>query len=210
MADNKRDDFSFAPDMTLPEEPPAPPPPPSSPHFPPPGHPGWAVGDWVLAPWEPEFLYAGRIVRFDGGRAHVQFEDGDSGLVETAQLRPLQLPEGQLVLCRREMGRHYAPATVQRFRGDEVTVRFLEDGEVEHTTIAAVRVPAESPGAGAEPLYVANKGFEGSGRLGLNPFALPNYPQRDDRPSAAGGEGMPRWVWLVLLWAGLLLLRTCR
>jgi hypothetical protein len=212
MATHKPDDFGFVPDMTLPERSEPQPdlvPAPTPTHFPPPRQSVWGVGDWVLAPWEPEFLYAGRIVRFDGCRAQVQFEDGDSGMVDLAQLRPLELGEGQLVLCRRNMGRYYAVANVQEFHGDQVAVRFAEDGEVEHTTIAAVRVPVESPGAGAEPVHVANKGIEDDqGRQSLNPYALPDYP--DHERAAPKSEGLPSWVVTVLIVVVLALLRSCR
>src|SRR5688500_3526820 len=69
----------------------------------------WAVGDRVLAPWEPTFLYAGRVVQMQGNEALIQFDDGDAGWVPLTQLRQLAVPSGQQVLSRRRMGHFFYP-----------------------------------------------------------------------------------------------------
>ena len=39
----------------------------------------WKVGDCVLAPWEPNFLYVRKIAQVDGVKDLIEFEDGDAG-----------------------------------------------------------------------------------------------------------------------------------
>ena len=115
----------------------------------------WEVGDRVLAPWEPQFLYAGTLREVRDGEAHVGFDDGDSGWVPLSEVRPLQVEIEQFVLCRKEMGNLFYPATVEDVSGETVHVRF-DDGGAEWTTVAAVRLPRE-PGPGASPTRVGSE-----------------------------------------------------
>ena len=78
------DDF---PDLTLPERADKAHPAPSPSATP--ARPRWGVGDRVLAPWEPQFLYVGRVAQLQGNEALIEFEDGDAGWV---QLDPQQEP----------------------------------------------------------------------------------------------------------------------
>jgi hypothetical protein len=117
-------------------------------------HMSWGVGDRVLAPWEPDFLYAGTIGEVRGDEAHIDFDDGDSGWVPLDELRELLLEVEQVVLCRKQMGPLFHPAIIEDVSGETVHVAFA-DGEKEWTTVAAVRVPRE-PGAGAEPTNIGS------------------------------------------------------
>src|SRR5437868_1221937 len=90
------DDF---PDMTLPER--AKPSPEPLPRAAPSSRPDWRAGDRVLAPWEPDFVYAGRIAEIKQEEALVEFEDGDAGWVSLHEVRPVAVRRGQKVMCRK-------------------------------------------------------------------------------------------------------------
>jgi tRNA A-37 threonylcarbamoyl transferase component Bud32 len=103
----------------------------------------WQIGDRVLAPWEPEWLYVGTVQQTSEDSVHVAFDDGDSAWVKTAQVRPLALEAGIRVfawwneLC-------YHPATVTDQRGNQVHVTF-DDGESAWTELYCIRVSAGKP-----------------------------------------------------------------
>src|SRR4051812_11571402 len=107
----------------------------------------WRVGDRVLAPWEPTFLYAGTVSELAAGRVLVRFDDGDSGWVELALVRPLALTVGQRVMSRRRMGPHFFPGQLGEIDGENVRVEF-DDGKEEETTVAALRIPCRPAGRG--------------------------------------------------------------
>ena len=109
----------------------------------------WKRGDRVLAPWEPTFLYAGTMEQVAGGRALIQFDDGDSGWVDLAFVQALALTAGQRVMSRRRMGPHFFPGEIREVDGEEVHVEF-DDGKEERTTVASLRIPCQPLGRGAE------------------------------------------------------------
>lgn len=119
--------------------------------------PRWKVGERVLAPWEPMFLYAGTIQEIDARRALIQFDDGDAGWVLVEQVRPLSVRPGQQVFSRRNMGPTFFACEIVEVRGAEVRVRFAAGGALEWTRIAGLRIPSEDDDArGAEPVTVAS------------------------------------------------------
>lgn len=111
----------------------------------------WQVGDRVLAPWEPQFLYTGQIVELQGGEARIEFEDGDCGWVQLNQIRALRLLIGQKLLCRRKSGPGYFQAQIAELRGQEARVTFVEGGPDEWTGGAELRIPCEAIGQPARP-----------------------------------------------------------
>jgi hypothetical protein len=113
------------------------------------GRRAWKRGDRVLAPWEPTYLYAGTVEQLAAGRALIQFDDGDSGWVDLELVQPLTLRPGQKVMSRRRMGPHFFPGEVREVEGEDVHVEF-DDGKEERTTVAALRIPCEPRGRGAE------------------------------------------------------------
>jgi hypothetical protein len=122
-----------------------------------PGQGRWKVGDRVLAPWEPMFLYAGTIQEIDKIKAMIQFDDGDAGWVYVEQIRALSVRQGQKVFSRRKMGALFYAGEVLELRGDEVLVGFAAGGADEWTRIAALRIPSEDDDTrGAEPTKVAS------------------------------------------------------
>ncbi|MSU77678.1 MAG: hypothetical protein EXS16_06240 [Gemmataceae bacterium] len=122
--------------------------------------PAWKVGDRVLAPWEPMFLYVGTIQELQGFRALIQFDDGDAGWVALDDLQAVSVKVGQQVLSRRKMGPLFYPATITKIADDEVLVEFEDGARTEWTKIASLRIIADREYDGAEPTTVAsNKAY---------------------------------------------------
>ena len=120
----------------------------------------WKVGDRVLAPWEPMFLYVGTIQELQGFRALIQFDDGDAGWVALDDLQAVSVKVGQQVLSRRKMGPLFYPATITKIADDEVLVEFEDGARTEWTKIASLRILADREYDGAEPTTVAsNKAY---------------------------------------------------
>jgi hypothetical protein len=147
------DDF---PDLTLPERADKTPSSPLPSPAPVPARPRWAVGDRVLAPWEPNFLYVGRVAGVGADQALVEFEDGDAGWVLLDSIRPLAVQRGQWVLSRRQMGPQFYPGEIREVRGDEVLIVFADGQGEEWTRIAALRIPCQVLGPGAEPVRIGS------------------------------------------------------
>jgi hypothetical protein len=102
----------------------------------------WRLGDRVLAPWEPDFLYPGTVV-FVGKRGLViEYDDGDEGYVPESTLRPLQIQVGSQVQVRRDpdVNRYYW-AEVLAVDGEMVRVRYLEDDGEETLPVGRIRIP---------------------------------------------------------------------
>jgi hypothetical protein len=117
----------------------------------------WKVSDRVLAPWEPNFLYTGRIAEIRDNQALVEFSDGGAGWVTLEQLRPFAVPKGQKVFCRRNLGTLFFPAEILDVRGEQVCVGFDDSQDDEWTTIAALRFPCQPLGPGATPTRAADQ-----------------------------------------------------
>lgn len=143
------------PDLTLPEKTEKTPEPIRPILQSPPSTAKWRVGDRVLAPWEPTFLYVGRIAQFDNQRALIEFEDGDAGWVELSRLQPLSVQRGQKVWSRRKMGAGFHAAEIVDLRGDQV-VGFTDQADEIWTTVAALRIPSQATGPGAVPTKMAS------------------------------------------------------
>jgi hypothetical protein len=138
-------------------------------------------GDRVWAPWHGTALFAGTVDRIQGKEAHIHFDDGDQGWVLLEQLVPLEIPVGLRVMGRRKMGSQFYPGTVTEVQGDRVHVQY-DDGNREWTPPAALAIPCEPFGPDARPTHVATR-----------------------------GQPALRWVFLVLIFVGVLLLRvSCR
>jgi hypothetical protein len=100
-----------------------------------------AVGSRVFAPWEPEWLYPGKVTGMVGMVVEVQYDDGDSGQVLVPDLRPLALVPGQLVGARRDRAvKRYARAAVVAVKGEAVLVEY-DDGETDDVPVEYLRLP---------------------------------------------------------------------
>lgn len=108
----------------------------------------WRQGDRVLAPWEPTYLYAGTLEQVTERRALIQFDDGDSGWVDLANLQPLILKPGQRVHSRRKMGPYFFPGEIREVVGEQIFIEF-DDGKEEEGTAASLRIPCQ-PRSGAQ------------------------------------------------------------
>jgi hypothetical protein len=102
----------------------------------------WNVGDRVLANWMPEpFFYPAVISNISGdGFIAVDYDDGESAELQPGQVLPLELEEGGLVFARRKQGPAYLPAKLLQIDGDDLKVRYEQDGTVERTMVRYVRV----------------------------------------------------------------------
>ena len=155
--------------------------------------PRWQEGDQVLAPWEPMFLYPGTIsqIKVDearGDQALIEFDDSGAGWVFLYSICPREIANGQRVQCRRGNGPHYISCEILDVDGDDVHVRF-DEGGVEWTTVAALRIPCIENGPAAVPTRFA-------------PWQTP--------PSASG-TGIPSWAVTAIIVVVLLFLRLgCR
>lgn len=115
----------------------------------------WQIGQTVLAPWEPHFLYVGVISDIQQDQALIEFLDGDHGWVFLDHIRHYAILEGMEVESRQRMGIHL-PAKILTVNDPNITVRFLHDNTTENTTVAALRIPCDVRGPGAAPTKVAS------------------------------------------------------
>jgi hypothetical protein len=141
----------------------------------------WQEGDRVLAPWEPTFLYPGRIKQIvlddaRGDQALIHFDDGGEGWVFLYSLFQLEIQPGQHVLVRRRGGVQFFHAAVVDADGEEVHVRY-DDGSEEWTTIVFLAVASVANGPGV---------FNGK-------------PAPWQLSAAPTGSGIPSWA----IWVGI-------
>ncbi|MCS7015206.1 MAG: hypothetical protein RMJ19_10280 [Gemmatales bacterium] len=102
----------------------------------------WQVGDRVLAPWEPDFLYPGTVAHVGRRGVVIEYDDGDEGYVPESVLRPLRLEVGSQVQVRRdpEVNRYYW-GEVLAVQGERVLVRYSDDDGEETIPIGRIRIP---------------------------------------------------------------------
>jgi hypothetical protein len=142
--------------------------------------PNWREGDAVLAPWEPMFLYPGRIRQIladeaKGDQALIAFDDGGEGWVYLYSLCPYEIKNGQEVEVRRRNGTQYFAGEIVEVGDEDVRVRYGE-GDVEWAPIFTIRVPCIENGPGASATRLA--------------------PWQPQYPTDQGG-GVPSWVYTV-------------
>lgn len=102
----------------------------------------WKVGDRVLAPWEPDFLYPGTIAYVGRNGLVIEYDDGDEGYVPESTVRPLQVQVGSQVQIRRDpdVNRYYWGEILAVY-DSEVKVRYSEDDSEETLPIGRIRIP---------------------------------------------------------------------
>jgi hypothetical protein len=111
----------------------------------------WKVGDRVLANWVPEpFFYPAWVTAVSqDGIISVAYEDGETADVLPGQVVPLELRAGDRVFARWQLGPLYYPAVILDIRGDDLRVRYDDDGSEEQTKVRLLRVLPPPPGEGA-------------------------------------------------------------
>lgn len=109
--------------------------------FPPNINDKWKAGARVLAQWYDLFWYPGIIVRVDGRRVQIAYDDGerDQALATLDQLQDLKIEEGMKVQCRYQNGPEFVPGEITKCEGERIFVEYA-DGREEWTTIRMVRV----------------------------------------------------------------------
>lgn len=113
----------------------------------------WNIGDRVLAPWQPNFLYAGTISRIEEGQALIEFDNDAAGAVFLDQLSPLELAPGTRIFMRRTNNAYDCAAVVVEVRDNMVRVQYQKSNRQVPTDdwvfFAALRVPCEPFSEGA-------------------------------------------------------------
>jgi hypothetical protein len=107
-----------------------------------PEEPRYATGDRVLGRWLDLWWYPATVLFREGGRYHVQFDDGDRGALLDSQVLPLAVEVGDAVQCRpkEEMQLAYRPGTITRVARETLDVEY-EDGDSEtNTNISRIRL----------------------------------------------------------------------
>jgi hypothetical protein len=100
----------------------------------------WSVGDRCLANWSyDEYLYPGTIIEIDGNSYHIQYDDGDREWLSAGNLWVENLGVGSYVSVNWLMDGYYYFGTIEERIGDVIFIQY-DDGDVEWTTIAAVRI----------------------------------------------------------------------
>jgi serine/threonine protein kinase len=102
----------------------------------------WQVGDRVLAPSGPEWLYVATVKQINDDSLFVSYCDGDSDWIKAADVRPLDIEIGSRVWAWWD-GPYY-PGTVTERKGYSVHIAY-DDGDQEWTELSYIRVPSGSP-----------------------------------------------------------------
>jgi hypothetical protein len=100
---------------------------------------------FTFAYWEPDGLwYPATIEKEDGDRVFVKYHDGDSKWTDSARVGRYTVEAGDRVYGNwLNKGLYYA-GKITRIEGDAIRIRY-DDGDVEDTTIAAIRMNLDSP-----------------------------------------------------------------
>jgi hypothetical protein len=104
----------------------------------------WSEGERVLVSGRDQFWYPAQVLSIDGDRTFASFFDGRHGWLKPEEIRPLKLPVGMSLECRKSAGEEYVVATLDQVAGDVLDVTY-DDGSREQTLLRLVRVP-RSPG----------------------------------------------------------------
>ncbi len=109
----------------------------------------WSVGDRVFALWDPVWCYPGTVGEVKDDSVFVFFDDGDRGWLSPDKVRPLLIAEDSRVFCR-SRGMAFAPAVVKYRNGEQLIIQY-EDGAMEWTVTATLRVHRNYNGQREEP-----------------------------------------------------------
>jgi serine/threonine protein kinase len=116
----------------------------------------WQVGDRVLAPLEPEWLYVATVEQTKGESLFVSYCDGESDWVKVPDVRPLDIDKGARVWAW--WNGPYYPGTVTERKGYSVHIAY-DDGDREWTELSYIRVPSgKTEDGAAASLIVPSEG----------------------------------------------------
>lgn len=100
----------------------------------------WSVGDHVLVNWTgDDYWYPGTIVAMEGGQYFVVYDDGDREWVDAVRIRRDDVVVGTRVSANWLGEGIYYTGVISLRTGNAVVIQY-DDGDVEATTVAAVRV----------------------------------------------------------------------
>jgi hypothetical protein len=103
----------------------------------------WQVGDRVLAPWGPEWLYVATVKQTNEDSVFISYCDGHSDWVKAVDVRPLDIDNGSRVWAW--WNGPYYPGTVTERKGYSVHIAY-DDGDQEWTELSYIRVPGRPSG----------------------------------------------------------------
>lgn len=100
----------------------------------------WQINDRILANWTHDvYWYPATIHQIEGARIYIHFDDGDKEWTDADRLLEMDLDIGDRVHCRWKGGPVYYPGRIAQKDGGKIYIEY-DDGDVEWTTIAFVRV----------------------------------------------------------------------
>ena len=100
----------------------------------------WYVGDRVMVNWTADDdWYPATVVAVEGARYTVVYDDYDRETVTADRIRVEDLAVGARIFCNWLGGGVYYPGAIADRVGDAIVVHY-DDGDVEATTLACVRV----------------------------------------------------------------------
>lgn len=98
-----------------------------------------APGDRVLAVWGEDGLwYPARVEKVDAAGVHVLYDDGDTGVVKSSEVGPIDWKAGTVLQCNwKNQGKYYR-GVVETVDGEKIEFHY-DDGYKESITISRCR-----------------------------------------------------------------------
>ncbi len=100
----------------------------------------WSVNETLLVNWSQDnYWYPAKIIKKEGERYYVNFNDGDSEWVNSSQMTKEDILVGDRVSGNWKGKDGYYLGTVTKREGNSIHIKY-DDGDEETTTISSVRV----------------------------------------------------------------------
>jgi hypothetical protein len=117
---------------------------------------GGKVGDVVWAEWVPNMWYHGKIGKIEGGKYHIDFDDGDKKAVEINKIAPDRAPAatdvkvGTPVLAKFRNLAFFPGKISQVMQGGQYGIQF-DDGDTDVVPLVNLRLIGKFDGAPPAP-----------------------------------------------------------
>lgn len=98
----------------------------------------WNVGDRILGQWTDGLWYPAKVAGVQDGKFAVTFDDGDVGVLASAQIKRIDWRVGTKVQCNFRNAGLYYPGTITQMRGEVIHISY-DDGDQEGATISRCR-----------------------------------------------------------------------
>jgi hypothetical protein len=103
---------------------------------------GWTKGEWVLAQWKGDkYWFPGIVEKDNGASVTILYDDGTRETRPANQVKPYSWQVKSHVQCVWAQDGQWYPAVITALddEGDKLTIRYDEDGTVEHTRTGKCR-----------------------------------------------------------------------